>query len=508
MQCVRKLQLIEGRLCPFVQSPHGPGLVRVAWAPLPGSQEAYFACMDPELLLHGPRGTGKSIAQIAKHFFVYVGKGYGSAARMLLLRRSMPQVGEIIKLARELFAMVCPEAKFNEMKSTFTFPGGETLWISHFNSMLESSNFLGQSFPCVMFEELSDWPDAGCYRFMQTTNRSPVPGMPRLMSATTNPLGVGKNWIQQYYRLLPGDFSMIGDIINDARNDDNSVQQPRRAIRSYMDENLYFKFSDPKYRDKVIQAAQGSEAEYKAYVLGDWGFSAGGMFDDIWANARQHVVIPQFDPPPDWRVYPALDFGTSKPGAVLWWTISNGDDIEFPNGRVMNTLKGDIFIIDELYFWTGKANEGTRTPAAEQARKIVEHHRERFGDMKLRFGPADAQIFSDDLGESIAEIFRKNGVRWDPAPKGKNSRALGWHIMRSRILASVREQGDVRTDKGLFVTENCKQWLRTVPTLQRDMKNNRFDDVDDESEDHCGDCTRYLLVWEPPILRSGRLSGI
>ena len=45
---------------------------------------------------------------------------------------------------------------------------------------------------------------------------------------------------------------------------------------------------------------------------------------------------------------------------------------------------------------------------------------------------------------------------------------------------------------GLWIFENCTDWIRTVPVLQRDQKNP--DDVDTDSEDHAADESRYALM--------------
>jgi len=45
---------------------------------------------------------------------------------------------------------------------------------------------------------------------------------------------------------------------------------------------------------------------------------------------------------------------------------------------------------------------------------------------------------------------------------------------------------------GLFIFNNCLQWKRTVPPLQRDEKD--MDDVDTDQEDHIWDETRYRVL--------------
>ena len=48
---------------------------------------------------------------------------------------------------------------------------------------------------------------------------------------------------------------------------------------------------------------------------------------------------------------------------------------------------------------------------------------------------------------------------------------------------------------GLWVFNTCVNFLRTVPTLQRDES--KPDDVDTDQEDHCADAARYACNSTP-----------
>ena len=65
--------------------------------------------------------------------------------------------------------------------------------------------------------------------------------------------------------------------------------------------------------------------------------------------------------------------------------------------------------------------------------------------------------------------------------------------MRTMLKNALPVDG-YREKPGLFVTENCKQFIRTVPVLTRSEKN--LDDVNTESEDHIADETRYRCTTE------------
>ena len=58
----------------------------------------------------------------------------------------------------------------------------------------------------------------------------------------------------------------------------------------------------------------------------------------------------------------------------------------------------------------------------------------------------------------------------------------------------------------LYITDNCLEWLRTVPMLPRDEDN--WDDVDTDAEDHHGDQSRYACMRVSRRLRVVKLGGL
>jgi hypothetical protein len=105
---------------------------------------------------------------------------------------------------------------------------------------------------------------------------------------------------------------------------------------------------------------------------------------------------------------------------------------------------------------------------------------------------ADPSIFIKAGGPSIYDQMRE-GARdaggMFTFSKADNNRIAGWQKMRGMLKNSL---ADVPESPGLWVFENCIDWIRTVPVLQRDNK--KPDDIDTESEDHAADETRYGIM--------------
>lgn len=135
----------------------------------------------------------------------------------------------------------------------------------------------------------------------------------------------------------------------------------------------------------------------------------------------------------------------TAPACFLYgWENTDGCDVSFSDGKVRSGRRGDLHIIGELYFFTGKPNEGTNSSIADMLRAYTEYKTRRgwrfrdpvsgkWSDFMKR-GCADTGIW-DDTNErgSVAEEFeipvvidgvRHPGIRFDRANNGPNSIAI------------------------------------------------------------------------------------
>jgi hypothetical protein len=514
-QTVFKFKLIGSEYVPFIKDENGK-LVQVVWAAQPGSQAAFLDCTTTEVLYEGTRGPGKTDA-LLMDFYQHVGQGFGAEWRGILFRQTHPQLTDVIEKSKKWFKRFCPGALYNEMKYQWEFPTGERLYFRHCEKPSDYDNYHGHNYPWIGWEELTTWPDDKCFKVMYSLLRSTAPGIPLKIRATTNPYGVGHNWVKTRYHLPMPPHTILGPLIEGKIV--NKIKEPdRRAIHGYLDENQLLLRSAPDYKSKIIESAR-NESEKRAWLDGDWDIVAGGMFDDIWYEYRDIVIVPPFEVPPTWTITRAYDHGSSKPFSVGWYAESDGTDLAFPNGSVRATVRGDLFRVQEWYGWRGSVNspnEGSRILVVDIAKGIVKREVEwgwRAEDgsrNRVKRGPADTGIFDENNGVCIANDFEKpvvyNGVRhrgiiWESASKGPGSREQGWEQVRRWLKATKRPENGYREIPGLFICSNCEHWLRTVPVLPRDEI--KIDDVDTEAEDHCGDETRYRLRYESRSLTSG-----
>ena len=456
----------------------------VAWAPQAGSQEAFLASPFFETLYEGTRGPGKTDALIMD-FAQHCSKGWGMDWRGVLFRRTYPELSDVIAKSRKWFSQIFPNAQYNEAKSTWKWPTGEELLLRRFEKPKDYWDYHGHAYPWIGWEELTTWPTDEGYLSMFSCVRSSNPAVRLGVRATTNPYGVGHNWVKRRFQLPSGRFRPITDSINH----DGSLAPPRVAIFGRLIENKLLLNADPGYIDR-LKASATNKSQLAAWIDGSWDVTSGGMFDDIW-EASEHVIpfFPAHAIPGGWRIDRALDWGTSRPFSIGWWLESDGEPIELPNGRVIGQVKGDLIRYCEWYGCGEKPNTGVHMVASEVAQGIIDRE-ERFNIAgRVKAGPADHNIFSDNDGDDDARRFRKAGVRWEKATKGPGSRRAGWQAIRSRLKAALSE--DALREPAIWVTQRCEKSIEILPVAPRSDYD--LDDIDTEAEDHIPDEWRYRV---------------
>lgn len=471
-------------LAPFIEG------FEVAWAPQPGAQVVFLRCPLFEALLEGPRGGGKTDTLIMD-FCQHVGQGFGEDYRGLVVRQSFPQLADFIAKTKKWIPKLWPSATFREHPwPTWMWATKETLRIGYIETEDDYwKNYHGHAYCWIGFEELTTWANDKPYQILKACCRSTHPRIPIRYRSTTNPDGVGHNWVKRWFGLPVPAGRTIGRVI------DGEGDLKRVAVHSTLEENQVLLAAQPNYRQQIVQAA-GSPSRRKAWIEGSWDITSGGMVDDVWAPGH-HVIQ---DVPwalllrSQWRINRSYDHGISKPFSVGWWAESNGEPIELPGGRKIGLVPGDLFRVAEWYGWNGSDNEGIRMAPMEIADGITKREAEWGISQRCRTtNPADTSIFDEafEPTKSVAGEMRKRGVYWEPADKGPGSRKQGWQLLREMLANALPVKEGIREKPGLFVCEGCEHFIRTVPILPRSKKDQ--DDVDTESEDHVGDEVRYRL---------------
>lgn len=472
-----------------------------SFIPQHGGQYTFMRSPYFEVLLEGNRGGGKTdilIMDFAQHLGTSAEPAWGRAWRGLLLRRTYKELTDVINKTLTYFPIIFPGARYNASDHIWTFEMGETLRLGYAERPADYWGYHGSEYPWIGFEELSNWATPDVYLRFVSLNRSKVPGMPRKYRATTNPFGPGHGWIKLRWS-LPA-------MRNIPIIDKTGREKTRVAIQVKLNENLVLLKAEPDYVQKVRMSAS-SPGMLAAWEDGDWNIVEGGMFSDVFSERWN--VVEDFVPPSSWLVDRSFDDGSSAPFSVGWWAQSDGTDLTFKDGRVMSTLRGDLFRWREWYGWTGQPNTGLKYTSAEISTGIVARElRFEIPRSRINSGPADSSIFARTHGICIAEEMavmvtidskRYRGPEFSPADKTPGSRVAGWRQIRNMLKAAHPDIRGKRETPGLFICRGCVNWLRVVPIMTRDEANP--EDVD-FAEDHLGDETRYRVHNPPRLLTS------
>lgn len=515
------------------------------WKPLPGprrglpsSQNLALSCPANEILYDGTRGGGKTDCQLMR-FRRNVGKGYGKFWRGILLDLEFKSLDDLVAKSLRWFPEFKDGARWLSSASDYkwVWPSGEELLFRQMKAKRDYQKYHGHEYPFIGWNELTKQKSPELYELMLSCNRSsfvpedhPVPvkdhkgkptgemrilpPLPLEVFSTTNPHGIGHNWVKKHFQIgkvPPGTMtSETIEVFNPRTRTMEKITRTRCRIFSSYKENVHL---DPNYIVTLTKIRDPNRR--KAWLEGNWDITAGGALDDLWADAVH--ILPRFHVPHSWKVDRALDWGSSHPCAVGWWAEANGEEarvpesVRFPNG-LWCPPKGTLISIAELYLSkpdgdgsiTG-TNEGRRLGPKVVAKKILEVDRELkaggwYGGQILS-GPADNQIgnVQDSETDTIEKRMADIGVRWTSSDKGAGTRVMGLELIRERMGNSLDWSVDPEIlDPGIYWTENCRASIETLPFLPRDEENE--DDVDTDAEDHAYDQCRYRVLkagWRP-----------
>ena len=463
-----------------------------------GPQTLLFQCPIQDILYGGARGGGKSAGALG-HFWNHA-NNYKQHARGVLFRKTYPELEDIMGKAREMYGLV---AEWNDGKKLMTFNNGATLRFRFLEHDKDADKYQGHEYSWICFEEVGNFPSPIPVDKINACLRSAAPGIVKTFLLTANPGGPGHSWIKSRYidPALPLTPHKVTQEI-EFEGKTKKIEWDRIFIPANVYDNKILLQNDPNYIVNIVKAAGGQEWLLKAWLEGDWNIVAGGMFDDLW-RPKKHIIKP-FQVPKQWPVYRSFDWGSSKPFSVGWWAIADGGFCEV--GGVMRTFaKGTLLRIGEWYGWNGTPNIGLRMLESDFIRKLKEREfllKQKYGIREIFNGPADSAIFTVQDGLSIADKHEIRGIAWHCAKKGPGSRVHAWQEVR-QLLSNALE--DPMEDRGLFVTEDCTQFIRTVPPLQRDQKN--LDDINTESEDHIIDEVGYMARFHSGTVRQVSLAG-
>ncbi|MBQ7090251.1 MAG: phage terminase large subunit [Clostridia bacterium] len=420
-------------------------------------QYQFMTAREDEILFGGAAGGGKSFGQLADAL-VYALKYPGS--RQLLLRRTLPELeNSLVRSAMALF----PARLYHYISSRHTgvFLNGSILDFGYCDSERDVYRYQSMEYDVIRFDELTHFTES-MYLYLMSRLRGATP-YPRQMKSSTNPGGVGHDWVKRrFIDPAPPDTAIADELGS------------RRFIPAMVQDNRFLMENDPQY---VRRLQRLSEQERRALLHGDWDLCAGRFFSS-WSRA-DHVCEP-FEIPDHWRRYFAMDYGLDMLAGLF----------------IAEDEQGFFYVTQEVY-----ESGLIVSRAAEKIRAAAPFH-------CPCYAPPDLWSRQKDSGRAIADLFRENGL---PLTRVSPARTAGWAILQEWLLPRSDRDGTLRPRLKVFST--CRNLIRCLPMLEWDPASPGDCRTEPHELTHAPDALRYFAMGHPgtaqrkPQNRPNRLGG-
>ena len=416
----------------------------VIFSPNEGPQTDFLAASETDVLYGGAAGGGKSYAMLVDPLRF----AHRAAHRALILRRSMPELREIIDKSRELYPKAFPGCKYKEVEKLWNFPSGAKVEFGFLERDADVYRYQGQAYSWIGFDEITHLPTEFSWNYLASRLRTTDSNITPYMRCTANPGGIGAHWVKKRY--------VTPYAPNESFRGEDGLT--RKFIPARLMDNPYLA-QDGRY-EQMLKALPPTQR--KQLLEGDWDVAEGAAFTEFDRNL--HIVEP-FEIPIHWERIKGIDYGYASESACVWGAVDPSDST--------------LIIYRELY------RKGML--ATELATTLMQM--EAYDPLSVP-GVLDTACWSRTgmTGPTVGETLVKAGHKLRRADK---NRVAG----KVQIHEYLKTQQSGRPRLQIFNT--CPNLIRELQSIPLD-KNNP-EDVDTHASDHAYDALRYLIMSRPRI---------
>ena len=409
-----------------------------------GPQEDFLAAGETDVLYGGAAGGGKSYAMLVDPLRY----AHRAAHRGLIIRRSMPELRELIDKSRELYPKAFPGCKYKEVEKLWNFPSGAKIEFGFLERDADVYRYQGQAYSWIGFDEITHLPTEFAWNYLASRLRTTDPEIEVYMRCTANPGGAGATWVKKrYIDVAPPNSSFLG-----------ADGLTRKFIPARLQDNPFLA-TDGRY-EKMLQALPPTQRQQ--LLEGNWDVAEGAAFTEF--NPMDHVITP-FEIPLHWERAKGIDYGYASESACVWGTVDPSD--------------GTLIIYRELY---RKGLLGT-----ELADMLMNMELE---DPTSVAGVLDTACWSrtGTTGPTVGETLQRAGHKLRRADKNRIQGKI-------QIHEYLKLQPSGRPRIQIFNT--CPNLIRELQSIPLDKTNP--EDVNTHAPDHAYDALRYLIMSRPRI---------
>ena len=410
-----------------------------------GPQTEFLAAGERDVLYGGAAGGGKSYAMLVDPLRY----AHKKAHRALILRRSMPELRELIDKSRELYPKAFPGCKFREVEKLWNFPSGAKIEFGFLERDADVYRYQGQAYSWIGFDEITHLPTEFGWNYLASRLRTTDSSIETYLRCTANPGGVGAHWVKKRY-IEPEEHnkSFIG-----------KDGLTRKFIPAKLDDNPYLA-QDGRY-EEMLKALP--PIQRRQLLEGNWDVAEGAAFVEF--DPTVHVIEPFFLPI-TWERVKGIDYGYSSESCCLWGAVDRAD--------------GTLIIYRELY----KKN----LTGLDLGRIITEMEIE---DPFSVQGVLDTAAWArtGTTGPTVGETLQQLGHKLRRADKNRIQGKIQIHE-----YLKVQNSGS-RPKLQIFNT--CPNLIRELQSIP--LSKTKPEDVDTNASDHAYDALRYLIMSRPRI---------
>ena len=417
---------------------------KVIFKPNEGPQTDFLAAPETDVLYGGAAGGGKSYAMLVDPLRF----AHRAAHRALILRRSMPELRELIDKSRELYPRAFPGCKFREVEKIWTFPSGSKIEFGFLERDADVYRYQGQAYSWIGFDEITHLATEFSWNYLSSRLRTTDDQITPYMRCTANPGGVGSTWVKKRY-VLPSEP-------NESFKGDDGLT--RRFIPARLEDNPYLA-KDGRY-EQMLNALP--DVQRKQLLEGNWDVTEGAAFTEF--DLDTHVITP-FEIPIGWERIKGIDYGYASESACVWGCVDPTD--------------GTLIIYRELY------RKGlTGVDLAEMITNM------ELADPYSVQGVLDTAAWNrtGTTGPTVGETLVRAGHKLRRADKNRIQGKIQVHEY-------LKIQNSGRPKIQIFNT--CPNLIRELQSIPLDKTNP--EDVDTHAPDHAYDALRYLIMSRPRV---------
>ena len=415
---------------------------KIIFHPNDGPQTDFLAASEKDVLYGGAAGGGKSYAMLVDPLRY----AHKKAHRALILRRSMPELREMIDKSRELYPQAFPGAKFKEVEKLWNFPSGAQVHFGFLERDADVYRYQGQAYSWIGFDEITHLPTEFSWNYLASRLRTTDPEIQTYLRCTANPGGVGSHWVKKRY-IEPQEHN---------KSFEGKDGLTRKFIPAKLSDNPYLD-ADGVY-EQMLKSLPPTQRQQ--LLEGNWDVAEGAAFTEF--EPLKHVITP-FALPVHWERVKGIDYGYASESCCLW--------------GIMDMNDGTLIIYRELY---------RKGLTGEELGSIIT-------DMEAEDpfsvnGVLDTAAWANTgtTGPTVGESLVRAGHKLRRADKNRIQGKVQLHE-----YLKVRENGRPK----LQIFNTCPNLIRELQSIPLSKSNP--EDVDTHASDHAYDALRYMIMSRP-----------